>query len=121
MLFLRQFAFPHNALMLFVCAPEAVFELLPIVRQLFGHFVGSTRHIATGSAQNIHDFANLEFMRRHRISNPISGPGPRSVTQSEMSKWAVILLLVHRSFFDFNQTTIVPFNFLQHLLCVRRR
>jgi len=35
-----------------------------------------------------------------------------------MSKWAVILLLVHRPFFDFNQTMVGPFDFLQYLLCV---
>jgi hypothetical protein len=47
--------------------------------------------------------------------------GPRSVTveQSEMSKWAVILLLVDRPSFDFKQTTIAPFDFLQYLLWLR--
>jgi hypothetical protein len=49
-LFFRQFAFPHNALMLFACALDAVFELPSIVRELFGHFVGSARHIATDCA-----------------------------------------------------------------------
>jgi hypothetical protein len=45
---------------------------------------------------------------------------PRIVTveQPEMSKWAVILLLVHRPFFDFNQTMVGPFDFLQYFLCV---
>jgi hypothetical protein len=33
-----------------------------------------------------------------------------------MSKWAIILLLVHRLLFDFNQTIVGPFNFLQYLL-----
>src|SRR5262249_2101331 len=45
---------------------------------------------------------------------------PRIVTveQPEMSKWAVIWLLVHHPLFDFNQTIVGPFDFLQYLLCV---
>src|SRR6185437_13968768 len=66
MLFLRQFAFPHNALMLFVCALDAVFELPSVVRQLFGHFMGSPRHIATDCALDIYGLANMELMRWHR-------------------------------------------------------
>ena len=46
MLCLRQFAFPHDALMLFACTLDAIFELAPIVRELLGHGVGSARHIA---------------------------------------------------------------------------
>jgi hypothetical protein len=47
-------------------------------------------------------------------------PRPPSVTveQPEMSKWAIILLLVYRPFFDFNQPMVGPFDFLQYLLCV---
>src|SRR5262249_29781640 len=37
--------------------------------------------------------------------------------QPEMSKWAVILLLVHHPLFYFNQTIVGPFDILQHLLC----
>jgi hypothetical protein len=33
MLCLRQFAFPYNALMLFACTFDAIFELAPIVRE----------------------------------------------------------------------------------------
>jgi len=36
-----------------------------------------------------------------------------------MSKWAVILLLLDRPSFDFNQTTIATLDFLQYLLCLR--
>lgn len=72
-----QCAFLHNALMLFTCALDAIFELPPIVRQLFGHFVGSARHIATHCAHDVHSLANLEFMRRHRISR--MRPGPRAL------------------------------------------
>jgi hypothetical protein len=36
-----------------------------------------------------------------------------------MSKWTVILLLVYRSSFDSNQTTMAPLDFLQYLLYVR--
>ena len=35
-----------------------------------------------------------------------------------MSKRAIILLLVHHPHFDFNQTIVGPFDFLQYLLCV---
>src|SRR5258707_8679474 len=41
----------RSALMLFACALDAVFELPPIVRQLFGHFVGSARR-AEGSGRH---------------------------------------------------------------------
>src|SRR2546423_128086 len=44
---LRQFAFPRNALMLFVCTFDAIFELAPIVRELFGDFVDPAWHMAT--------------------------------------------------------------------------
>jgi hypothetical protein len=35
-----------------------------------------------------------------------------------MSKWAVMWLLVPDPLFDFNQTIVGPFDFLQYLLCV---
>jgi hypothetical protein len=35
-----------------------------------------------------------------------------------MSKRAIILLQVHHPLFDFNQTIVGPFDFLQYLLCV---
>jgi hypothetical protein len=41
-----------------------------------------------------------------------------SVEQPEMSKRAVILLLVHHPLSDLNQTTVGSFDFLQYLLCV---
>jgi hypothetical protein len=45
-------------------------------------------------------------------------PRISTVEQPEMSKWTVILLLVHHPLFDFNQTIVGPFDFLQYLLCV---
>jgi adenylate cyclase len=42
-----QFAFPRNALMLFVCTFDVIFELPPIVRELFGQLVDPPSHIAT--------------------------------------------------------------------------
>jgi hypothetical protein len=39
MLCLRQFAFPRNALMLFVCTFDAIFELATVLRELLGYFV----------------------------------------------------------------------------------
>jgi hypothetical protein len=41
-----------------------------------------------------------------------------AVEQPEMGKWTVILLLIHRPSFDFKQTMVGPFDFLQDLLCV---
>ncbi len=49
---------------------------LPIVRQLFGHFIGSPRHIATDCADDVHGLANLEFMRQHRTSCAASARSP---------------------------------------------
>jgi hypothetical protein len=48
------------------------------------------------------------------------GTRPRiaPVEQPEMSKWTIILLLVHHPLFYFDQTVVGPFDFLQHLLCV---
>jgi hypothetical protein len=37
---LDQLAFLRDALMLFVCTFDAIFELAPIVWELLGHFVG---------------------------------------------------------------------------------
>src|SRR6266436_3424012 len=36
-----------------------------------------SRHIATHCAHDVHGLANLEFMRRHRISH--TRPGPRAL------------------------------------------
>ena len=41
-----------------------------------------------------------------------------AIEQPEMSKWTVILLLVHHPLFDFNQTMVGPFDFMQYLLCL---
>jgi hypothetical protein len=53
MLCLRQFAFPRNAFMRFVCTFDATFELAPIVRELFGHFVDPAWHIATDAGKMV--------------------------------------------------------------------
>jgi hypothetical protein len=66
MLCLRQFAFPHDALMLFACTLDAIFKLAPIVRELLGHGVSPARHIATDCRPDVHGLTNLKFMRRHR-------------------------------------------------------
>src|SRR6266436_4390995 len=64
---LRQFAFPRNALMLFVCTFDAIFELAPIVRESFGDFVDPAWHMATDCGRDGHALANLEFMRAWRF------------------------------------------------------
>src|SRR6266446_10433836 len=66
MLCLRQCAFPHDPLMLFACALDAIFELAPIVGELLGHGVGPARQIATDCRPDVHGLTNLKFMRRHR-------------------------------------------------------
>jgi hypothetical protein len=43
-----QFAFLCDALVQFVRALDAIFELMTVVRELLGHFVDSARHIAIG-------------------------------------------------------------------------
>src|SRR5215813_3207343 len=70
MLCLRQFAFSHNTLMLFVCTFDAIFELAPIVRELFGHFVDPAWHIATDRGPDDHALTDVEFMRGHRATSP---------------------------------------------------
>ena len=59
---LRQFAFPHNTFMFFICTLDAIFELLPIVRELLGNCVGPARHIAIDCRPDVHGLTNLEFM-----------------------------------------------------------
>jgi hypothetical protein len=51
---ISQFAFPRNALMLFVCTFNAIFELAPIEGELFGHFVNPAWHIATDCGPEDH-------------------------------------------------------------------
>src|SRR5260370_41943848 len=62
---LNQFAFPRNALMLFICTFDAIFELAPIVRELFGHFVDPAWHIATDCGPEGHALTDMEFMRHY--------------------------------------------------------
>jgi hypothetical protein len=81
-LFLRQFAFPHNALMLFVCALDAIFELPSVVRQLFGHFIGSPRHIATDCRLEHYALTDMEFMRRRGHSDLYTESRSRRLMQS---------------------------------------
>src|SRR5262245_24073168 len=78
MLCLRQFAFPHNAFMLFVCTLDAIFELAPIVRELLGHCIGTARHIASDCGPDINGLTNPEFMRGHRTPPSLAGPTARS-------------------------------------------
>jgi hypothetical protein len=45
---------------------DAIFELAPIMRELFGHFVDPAWHIATDYRREGHPFTDMEFMRGHR-------------------------------------------------------
>jgi hypothetical protein len=69
----RQFAFPRNAFMRFVCTFDAIFELAPIVRELFGHFVDPAWHIATDCGHDGHALTDVEFMRGHRAPRACVG------------------------------------------------
>ena len=41
---------------------DAILELAPIVRKLFGHFVGSARHVATYDGPKAYDLTDVEFV-----------------------------------------------------------
>jgi hypothetical protein len=41
---------------------DAILELAPIVRELFGHFVGSARHVAAYDGPKVYDLTDVEFM-----------------------------------------------------------
>jgi hypothetical protein len=81
MLCLRQFAFPRNAFMRFVCTFDAIFELAPIVRELFGHFVDPAWHIATDCGQDGHALTDVEFMRGHRAPHACVRPSALALTR----------------------------------------
>src|SRR5262245_29425134 len=51
--------------MLFICTFNAIFELAPIVGELFGHFVNPAWHIATDCGPEDHALTDMEFMRHH--------------------------------------------------------
>jgi hypothetical protein len=68
-----ELAFSRDALMLFVGALDAIFELPAVMRELPGHFVVPGRHIATDCGSNRHSLADPEFMRGHRARQPHDG------------------------------------------------
>src|SRR5262245_18638701 len=51
--------------MLFICTFNAIFELAPIVGELFGHFVNPAWHIAADCGPEDHALTDMEFMRHH--------------------------------------------------------
>jgi hypothetical protein len=55
-------AFSNDALVLFAGTLDTIFELAPTVRKLFGHLVGSTRHVTTYDGSEVYDLTDLEFM-----------------------------------------------------------
>jgi hypothetical protein len=57
-----ELAFSGDALMFFAGTLDAIFELAPIVRELFGHFVGSARHVAAYHRPKAYDLTDVEFM-----------------------------------------------------------
>ena len=55
-------AFSNYALVLFAGTLNSIFELAPTVRKLFGHLVGSARHVTTYDGPEVYDLTDLEFM-----------------------------------------------------------
>ena len=55
-------AFSNYALVLFAGTLDSIFELAPIVRKLFGHLVGSARHVTTYDGPEVYYLTDLEFM-----------------------------------------------------------
>jgi hypothetical protein len=49
-------------LVLFAGTLDAILELTAIVRELFGHLVGSARHVTTYDGPEVYDLTDLEFM-----------------------------------------------------------
>ena len=54
-------AFSNYALVLFAGTLDSIFELAPTVRKLFGHLVGSARHVTTYDGPEVYDLTDLEF------------------------------------------------------------
>ena len=51
---------PATALMFLTDTFDAILELAPIVRELFGHFVGSPGHIAAYDGPEANDLTDVE-------------------------------------------------------------
>jgi hypothetical protein len=60
----REFAFPRNALMRLVGAPDPIF-ILAITRKVLDHFVNTTRHKPTDCRVEGYKLSDLEFVRAH--------------------------------------------------------
>jgi hypothetical protein len=57
-----ELAFARDALMFLTGTLDAILELAPIVRELFGHFVGSPGHIAAYDGPEANDLTDVEFV-----------------------------------------------------------
>ena len=57
-----ELAFARDTLMFLTGTLDAILELAPIVRKLFGHFVSSARHVATYDGPKAYDLTDVEFM-----------------------------------------------------------
>ena len=55
-------AFPDDTLVFFSGTLDAIFELASIVRKLFGHLVGSARHVTTYDGPEVYDLTDLELV-----------------------------------------------------------
>jgi hypothetical protein len=44
------------------CTLDSIFELAPIVREQFGHFIGSARHVAAYHGPKANDLTDVEFI-----------------------------------------------------------
>ncbi len=68
---LNEFAFPRDALVHFVHALDAIFELTVVLGELLGHRVDAARYVATEREPDGHNLTDLEFMERAWRDPPI--------------------------------------------------
>src|SRR6516165_1866652 len=62
---LSEFAFPRDALVHFIHALDAIFELAAVLRELLGHCVHAARYVATERGLDGHNLTDSELMGSH--------------------------------------------------------
>src|SRR6516162_4615051 len=61
---LSEFAFPRDALVNFIHALDAIFELAAVLRELLGHCVHAARYVATERGLDGHNLTDSELSRK---------------------------------------------------------
>lgn len=65
---LNEFAFPRDALVHFVRALDAIFELTVVLGELLGHRVDAARYVATEGGPDGYSLTDREFMGGHGVT-----------------------------------------------------